>query len=189
MKKTLLILFVVISASLLLISCTKDTVSNVTPDTNIENGTNGDAGNDTENGKESEDYTPIDDFDADEKAMLTELGFSIPFLANDAYMLTDCSADKDGSSLHFSALGASQSEFDVYRTLYASYSYHGTSIDENGITHHTYYTDGFFIDMTYSVTDGTGRVDVCVRIDEDGTGNNPTQNENGDCDVEFGDGI
>ena len=173
MKKTLILLLIIISVtSLLLTSCTEDRTPDTTPDGGSENGGN--------EGGEAVDFTD------EEKAMLTALGFEIPYLANNGYTLVDCSEEADGSSLCFCAKVGTQDEFDGYRALYSVYAYHGTRGDEDGITHHSYYADGCSIDRYDTAEDG-GRVTVCVKTDKDGTGKNPTQNENGDCDVEFGD--
>ena len=183
MKKVLILLLIIISiTSLLLVSCTKDNTPDTTPDNSVENGGNNDGGNEEggENGGEAVGFTEA------EKAMLTALGFEIPYLDNNGYTLVDCSEGADGSALCFTAGVGTQGDFDSYRTLFSAYEYHGTKVDENGITHHSYYTDGFYIDMYYTAADGE-KIVVCVKTDKDGTGKTPTENENGDCDVEFGD--
>ena len=192
MKKVLILLLIIISiTSLLLVSCTKDNTPDTTPDNGVENGGNNDGGNEeggenNENNGDEENGGVEVGFTEAEKAMLTALGFEIPYLDNNGYTLVDCSEGADGSSLCFSAKVGTQGDFDSYRTLFSTYEYHGTKVDENGITHHSYYADGFYIDMYYTTEDG-GRIEVCVKADKDGTGKNPTENENGDCDVEFGD--
>lgn len=197
MKKALVLLLTVIFiTSLLLTSCRKDTTSD-TPDVNTENG--GNSNGENENGGENGDNSDVGGnenggenggeavgFTEAEKAMLTALGFEIPYLDNNGYTLVDCSEGADGSALCFTAGVGTQGDFDSYRTLFSAYEYHGTKVDENGITHHSYYTDGFYIDMYYTAADGE-KIVVCVKTDKDGTGKNPTENENGDCDVEFGD--
>ena len=190
MKKALILLLIIISiTSLLLVSCTRDELTD-TPDNGVEGGGNNgenEGENNTENDGNGENGGVEVGFTAEEKAMLTALGFEIPYLANSGYTLIDCSEGTDGSAMHFSARIELQSEFDTYRALYSEHAYHGTRVDENGITHHSYYADGFYIDMMYYATEDGGKIEVCVKTDKDGTGKNPTENENGDCDVEFGD--
>ena len=171
MKKTLLlILTFMIVGSLLFVSCTKD------------------EGSANENGENAADYENNGNtgsaFSEAEKDMLLAFGFDIPYIANNGYTISECT-EKDEASIHLSASVESETVFDVYRSLYSTYEYHGTKVDGDGITHHTYYVDGFYIEMSYTPGENGGIVDVCASVDTHGTGKNPTENENGDCDVEF----
>ena len=142
MKKALILLLTVIFiTSLLLTSCAKDTTPD-TPDVNTENG--GNSKGENENGGDNSDVGGNEEggenggeavgFTDAEKEMLTALGFEIPYLDNNGYTLVDCSEGADGSALCFTAGVGTQGDFDSYRTLFSAYEYHGTKVDENGIT-------------------------------------------------------
>ena len=172
MKKILLIFLLVTVVSMPFVSCKAGTNQSHTP----ESGENQGGGeNTTQN-----EFTP------EEKALFSTFGFEIPYISNNGYTISDCSEESGKESIHLCASVESQETFDSYRALYTKYEYHGTKTDDNGISHHTYYVDGFYIEAFFSPDENGGRVDVCVRVDDNGSGKNPTENENGDCDVEFG---
>ena len=178
MKKTLFILLIVFSITFLfLTACAGNTNQSTPPKAESNN----DGGNENNN-------DPINGFTLDEKSMINEFGFELPFLSNLGYTIKYCGENEEKSGIHFSAIVNSIEEFNTYRILYSKYAYHGTNVDENGITHHSYYTDGFYIDLTCYSTKAGVKIEVCIKIDNDGTIKNPTENENGDCDVEFEDG-
>ncbi len=139
--------------------------------------------------KETHIYT---DFSIDEKELLnTNIGFTLPFLPNNEYYLRAIDNDPQyAKGIIFLTVGNNDTEIEAYKAILSGYTYYGSKVDENGLTWHWYNNNSYCIDMTFYAEDDTNILEVRVYSrDYASEDRKPTQNNNGDCDVDFGDAL
>ena len=121
--------------------------------------------------------TPSDhlytDFTSDEKALFEEyFGFVIPFIPNSEYYVEEYE-DWGETGITFYTYGNTQAEFNAYRSLFSSYSYDGSDVDEYDDTWYFYSKGDVCIDMSFYYYEGDYVVDVYIYvITEDGNDDN-----------------
>ena len=114
-------------------------------------------GNDTSNHL----YT---DFTATEKTLFNNsVGLVIPFIPNDEYYVKEYSSNGE-TGINFYAFGNTQSEFDAYRSLFSSYSYDGSDVDEYGDAWYYYSNGDVCVDMTFYYYEGAYVVDIYIYV-------------------------
>ena len=103
------------------------------------------------------------DFTADEKALFNDyFGFVIPFISNNKYFVEEYEFE-DETGINFYTYENTQAEFDAYRSLFSSYTYDGSDIDDYGDTWYFYSKGDIYIDMSrYADDQGGYVVDIYV---------------------------
>ena len=105
-------------------------------------------------------------FTSSDKALLSEIvgSTNVPFLANDEYYVEEYSYDYgDGTSevgVNFYTCGNTQAEFNAYKSLFSSYTYDGSEVDEYGDMWYFYTAPNgsFYVDLSYYETEDYGYV-------------------------------
>ena len=103
------------------------------------------------------------DFTADEKTLFNDyFGFVIPFISNNKYFVEEYEFE-DETGINFYTYENTQAEFDAYRSLFSSYTYDGSDIDDYGDTWYFYSKGDIYIDMSrYADDQGGYVVDIYV---------------------------
>ena len=105
-------------------------------------------------------------FTSSDKALLSDIvgSTNVPFLANDEYYVEEYSYDYgDGTSevgVNFYTCGNTQAEFNAYKSLFSSYTYDGSEVDEYGDMWYFYTAPNgsFYVDLSYYETEDYGYV-------------------------------
>lgn len=112
-------------------------------------------------------------FTGSEKELFNDyFGFVIPFLSNNEYHVEEYTLENE-TGLNFYTYGNTASEFSTYRSLFSSYSYDGSDIDEYGDTWYYYSMGDVYVDLSrYADDEGNYIVDIYVyTLDEGKDGN------------------
>ena len=113
------------------------------------------------------------DFTAEEKALMQSVtGTTIPFLPNDEYYVEEYTLDDGEHGVNFYTFGNTQTEFDIYKILFATWSYDGTDVDEYGDTWYFFSKGEVYVDMTYYYYEGNYVFDLYIYLaaESGGTG-------------------
>ena len=114
------------------------------------------------------------DFSAKDKTFITDrIGFVIPFLPNNEYILDEYVDEEYGEyGIYFSTTNNTQSEFNAYRALFSSYTYDGTDNDEYGDAWYFYSRGDVSITMCfyYWEDDGNYYLDLWAYTTDSSTG-------------------
>ena len=125
---------------------------------------------------ENPNYT-YTDFTDEEKASYREIiGFVIPFVPNDDYMI-EVYEENGYKGVYLSAIVNSEADFNAYRALYSSYTDDGTDIDEDGDTWYLYSKGDVYVDMVGYLYEGEYYVDVDAYVEVGGSEQEPEQPE------------
>ena len=123
---------------------------------------------------ENPNYTYAD-FTDEEKASYREIiGFVIPFVPNDDYMI-EVYEENGYKGVYLSAIVNSEADFNAYRTLYSSYIDDGTDVDEDGDTWYLYSKGDVYVDMVGYLYEGEYYVDVDAYVEVGGSEQEPEQ--------------
>ncbi len=116
------------------------------------------------------------DFSAEDKAFISDrIGFVIPFLPNNEYVVEEYEDEEYGDfGIYFSTTNNTQSEFNAYRALFSSYTYDGTEDDEYGDAWYFYSKGDVFVDMCfyYWEEDGNYYLELWAYTTDSSTGGN-----------------
>ena len=116
------------------------------------------------------------DFSAEDKTFITDrIGFVIPFLPNNEYILDEYVDEEYGEyGIYFSTTNNTQSEFNAYRALFSSYTYDGTDNDGYGDAWYFYSKGDVSITMCfyYWEEDGNYYLELWAYTTDSSTGGN-----------------
>lgn len=91
------------------------------------------------------------EFTEEDKALFNEtVDFVIPFLPNDQYYVEEYQTWNE-SGVVFYTIGNTEEEFNAYLTLFNTYSFIGSKVDEYGDTWHHYSNGEAFIRLAYYI--------------------------------------
>lgn len=91
------------------------------------------------------------EFTEEDKALFNEtVDFVIPFLPNDQYYVEEYQTWNE-SGVFFYTIGNTEEEFNAYLTLFNTYSFIGSEVDEYGDTWHHYSNGEAFIRLAYYI--------------------------------------
>lgn len=121
-------------------------------------------------GSTSHTYT---DFTSSEKSLMnTTIGFVIPFLPNNDYVLEEYDGAEYGYDgeygVYFCTEGNTSAEFDAYLDKFASYSDDGTQDDE-GDTWYFFSKGDVYVDVIYYNYNGTYYVELYAYVTDGGS--------------------
>lgn len=154
---------------------------------NTDNGGSGDVGG-GDIGGDTEDYLYTDFSDGDKELFYDTVGFVIPFLKTNEYYLEEYYYDYgDGTAevgLNFYTYGNTTAEFAAYRSLFSSYTYEGSDVDDYGDSWYFYNYLDYYVDMSiYQDNNGEWVADIYVYSLEESSGGNTGSGDIGGGDV------
>ena len=116
------------------------------------------------------------DFTSSEKALMNErIGFVIPFIPNDDYIVEEYNGEDYGIDgeygIFFCTVGNTSAEYSAYRQMFSYYTYDGTE-DVDGYTFYYYSKGDVLIDLVYYYNyDGEYYIELYAYVtDYDGSG-------------------
>ena len=219
MKKIIslmLVLFMMVSA---LTSCDLSFLNDIiddnrvieTPDSDIEEGDQGDIGDgDNQDPPASDDgdkqdppasddgdddnqggsgstsghkYTGFTD--SEKSTFKSVVGSVIPFIPNDDYTVEV--SEYDGvNCVCFYTFGNTQAEFDAYRALFSDYTYDGSESDEYGDTWYYYSLGNLCVDMSFYYYESEYVVDIYVYLYDDADSGSGGDSGNTESQINYG---